>query len=151
MGEALYMEYTSIPPERTAAQIKAALVKAGAHKIMEEYAGGEISTIIFAIQSDGTDLPFRLPIRIDPIFKLLNGRRKYRRSYGAPGDLAQAKRVAWRQVYRWVQAQVALSQTGMVSVAEVFFPYLMNSAGHTLYEVAASRQFKALPYYENGK
>lgn len=141
----MFMETTSIPPERTAAEIRVELVKAGANKIMEEYAGGEISAVTFAISRNGSDIPFRLPIRVDPVFKALNTRRKsWDRSAKAPDDLAQAKRVAWRQVYRWIQAQVALIQTGMVQTEEVFFPYLSNGR-NTVYEIAAASDFKALP------
>lgn len=80
------------------------------------------------------------------------------RDYGAEGqigseatpqefvavDREQARRVAWRQLYRWVQAQVALIQTGMVKTQEVFMPYLRTSTGQTVYELAEQRGFKLM-------
>lgn len=142
----LFMETTAIEPERTAAEIHVELVKAGATKIMEEYADGRVVAITFAISANGDDLPFRLPVRTEPVFTLLQKRRKYEwdRKQSAAKDRAQAARVAWRQVYRWVQAQIALIQTGMVQTQEVFFPYLTRD-GKTIYEALAESQFKLLP------
>lgn len=53
-------------------------------------------------------------------------------------DEDKARRVAWRQIYRWVQAQLALVDTEMVKVEEVFFPYIQTKNGHTLYELHRS-------------
>lgn len=146
----MFMETTEVPPERTAAEIRVELVKAGASKIMEDYQNGRVVAITFAITVQGTDLPFRLPVRPEPVYKVLRARTKKfnswdRRSQGQDEKLrAQAERVAWRQVYRWIQAQVALIQTGMVAMQEVFFPYLTNGT-QTVYEVMAAQNFKALP------
>ena len=61
---------------------------------------------------------------------------------------AWAKRVAWRQILRWVQAQLAMIDTGMVKSEEVFLPYAMVNASDgqkTMYEAMAERKFMALP------
>jgi hypothetical protein len=148
--KALFMETTEVAPERTAAEIRVELVKGGASKIMEEYAVGRIVAVTFAVNVDGTDLPFRLPVRPEPIFKVLQKRRTqkpWRREEIAKleqSDRAQAERIAWRQIYRWVQAQLALCTTGMVTVQEVFFPYLSNGT-QSVYEIACQSGFKALP------
>ena len=46
-----------------------------------------------------------------------------------------------RQIFRWIQAQVALIETCMVQAAEVFYPYLQVSAEHTVYERAIAGGF----------
>jgi hypothetical protein len=43
--------------------------------------------------------------------------------------------VAWRQILRWVQAQMALVETKMVKVEEVFLPYIQGPGGQTVYEL----------------
>lgn len=142
---ALFMESTSISPERTAAMISLELVKAKANKIMNEYADGKLTAMKFAIDTPVGDLPFRLPVRIDPVFQILQSRRKFRsdRDKFAAADRAKAERVAWRQAYRWIQAQVAMIQTGMVSTQEVFMPYLTVN-GETLYEKLNAGGFQKL-------
>ncbi len=65
-----------------------------------------------------------------------------RRRRGPPPR--RAERIAWRQLLRWVQIQIAMIQTGMVDAAEVFLPY-MEVGGRTLYRAFADTQFKRLP------
>lgn len=43
-------------------------------------------------------------------------------------DPAQAKRTAWRQILRWIDAQLALIEVGQASAFEVFMPYLTTTA-----------------------
>jgi len=89
-------------------------------------------------------IPFKLPCRWKPIFNVLDGRKKrkpYRRSIEA-----QAKRVAWRQILRWIEAQLALVETNMVKMQEVFLPYLLQKDDKTLYEYLEEKNFKVLEY-----
>ena len=58
----------------------------------------------------------------------------------------QAKRIAWRQILRWVEAQLALVETGMVKIQEVFIPYMLMDKGKTLYEKLEETQFKMLEH-----
>ena len=61
---------------------------------------------------------------------------KLRRA-GRP-ERAQAVRVAWRIVKDWVEAQMALVETQMVTTAEVFLPYAVMKDGRTLAQHAAA-------------
>lgn len=50
-------------------------------------------------------------------------------------DTAQAKRIGWRLIFRWLQAQLALIQEAkMVDIKEVFLPYHWNGE-QTYYEL----------------
>jgi hypothetical protein len=133
----LYMETTQIPAERTAAEISSCLIQAGATQIATDYEGGEIKGLRWTMQIHGQDVLFAMPARVDPIFKALNDRRQssYLRQNKAPDDRAQAKRVGWRQLLRWVQAQVAMIECGMTEAAEVFFPYIqIPGTNQTLFQ-----------------
>ena len=73
-------------------------------------------------------LPFKLPINVDPVYQLLLSAK--RQPWGLDQDgkarvYAQAERTAWRIVREWVHAQVTLIQTQMVTVTEVFMPYML--------------------------
>lgn len=52
----------------------------------------------------------------------------------------QAQRVAWRILKTWVQAQMAIIETGMVSAEEVFLPYIMIE-GTSMFEALKGRRF----------
>lgn len=57
----------------------------------------------------------------------------------------QTERTAWRQVLRWVEAQLSMIEIGMVQTHEVFQPYaLIPGTEKTMFEAWES-QMKALP------
>ena len=127
----LYMETTRISVDKTAGELCMLLARSGATKIQQDYDGGVVCAMHFILRVGQNDLPYRLPVRVQAVYDLLaSGRRVRNRA-----DLMeQAKRVAWRQILRWVQAQLALIQTGMVQAAEVFLPYMSVAPKQTFYE-----------------
>jgi hypothetical protein len=129
------MGSTEIEVPRTIGEIQSFLVRMGALQVLTSYdpKTREPSGLCFTLDIKGMTIPFKLPARIEPIYKIIHGDAWGR---DAAKDMAQAKRVAWRQIYRWIQAQVALIETGMVAPAEVFYPYLQVSADETVYERA---------------
>lgn len=142
----LYMESTKIPAERTAQEIAHLLGQAGASSILTEYRERKVIGIGFRIHIAGNDVPFLLPVRSDSIFLHLQKRRSpANRMKNTDPDRQQADRVAWRQILRWVQAQLALIETGMVRVEEVFLPYCQMGPNETLFDRIEKRGFQALP------
>ncbi|MFA5499463.1 MAG: hypothetical protein WC404_00110 [Candidatus Omnitrophota bacterium] len=142
----LFMETTKIAPEITVSQIQAILGRYGAKAIMTEYENREVSAVSFQIDVAGQLVPFRLPCRWEAVMDFLCKRRKYgTRSIKSSAKIeAQAKRVAWRQVLRWIEAQMALVETNMVKVQEVFMPYMFLKSGKTLYEKIEQTGFAQL-------
>lgn len=145
----LFMETTKIEPDVTVAQIQAVLGRYGAGAIMTEYDKGQVTGVCFQINVSGKDIPFRLPCR----WEAIKDRFYNRRSRGVQSEkrhLAieeQAKRVAWRQILRWVEAQMALVETNMVKIQEVFMPYVQVSiTGQTLYEKLEQTKFQLLEH-----
>jgi hypothetical protein len=139
----IYMASTKIAVEKTAGEISSLLVAFGARRIVTECDSGEIIGISFSLMINDKEVPFSLPARWRPLLKAMYQDRK------TPNSLcneAQARRVAWRQVLRWIQAQLALIEVGMAEVQEVFLPYVVLNigTGETLYERIASGEFKQL-------
>jgi len=133
-GKPIFMGRTEIATEKTAAEIQQVLVASGARQIVADYGPqGNINGLRFVIEAQGMLLAFALPVRVEPLVKQLRG------------DRAQAERVAWRQLLRWVQAQMAMIEVGMVRAEEVYAPYMLQRDGRTLFELLAEAQFKALP------
>jgi len=137
----LYMEHTQIEAAKTAGEIQGLLAGAlSVSGIATEFDGGQITGLSFRIDVAGIPQTFRMPIRPEPVFRILNGRRKRFKQRNEEKDRAQSVRVAWRQVLRWIQAQIALIDTGMVDAGEVFFPYLVSRTHDlTLYDLAIER------------
>src|SRR5580704_9808928 len=99
--KSLFMESTEIPVQKTAGEILSLLVRAGATQVSLDYKGTKIVGMRFTYPVDMHEVPFRLPVRTEPIFKIINGRRtpdawkQYNRHDMAEKDREQAERVAW--------------------------------------------------------
>lgn len=151
--KAIFMETTGVSVDRTIGEIQAVLVRYGAGQIQTEYADGQITALRFRVQIKGSNIPFMLPCRWSQVKDAIIKRREASWSpnlteYQKKGlrerafkDLeVQARRVAWRQVLRWVEAQFAMVETEMVKLEEVFMPYIvMDKKGTTLFEVIDKR------------
>lgn len=145
------METTKINPEKTVGEIQETLGKYGASAIRTDYERGEVVAVSFTIQINHDQIPFRLPCRWPAVLETLMARIRGKRSQDYLNKkrdeyTPQAKRIAWRQILRWVEAQLALVETGMVKIQEVFIPYMLMDKGKTLYEKLEETQFKMLEH-----
>ena len=124
----------------------AELVKAGATAINTDYRDGVIVGLRWVMKVRGIDQLFDMPARIAPVEKLLFARRK---GFLSDNDRTriheQARRVAWRQLLRWIQAQMAMIACGMAESGEVFFAYLQSPGGQSTFEVFAEQGMRMLP------
>lgn len=142
MAKSIFMEGTEISTERSLAEISAILMEFGAKQILTEYEDRQISSISFRLEIEGQILSFRLPCRWKVILQYFQARRMAT-MHKEPIE-NQAKRVAWRQILRWLQAQLALLDTKMVEPSEVFLPYMQNRKGKTLFEEIKGGGYKML-------
>jgi hypothetical protein len=130
----LYMETTEIAAEKTAGEIISALVTAGATQVNTEYEAGKITGLRWIMRINGQDMLFAMPARVEPVYQILYSRVKDRWGIDKAKIREKAVRVAWRQLLRWVQAQLAMVECGMAETSEVFFPYIQTGMGQSLFE-----------------
>ena len=84
---------------------------------------------------------FALPCNIDSVLVKLTEQRVM---VTAPESRRQqAIRTSWRILKDLVEAQMALLETGMVTMDEIFLPYKLTG-GQTLCQALAAGEFKAL-------
>lgn len=81
-------------------------------------------------------VPYKLPVRIEPVFQYLQNRRAdaWSKNNYAERDRNKAERIAWRQLFWWLKSQMALIQLGMSEPAEVLMPYAIGAGGETMFE-----------------
>lgn len=144
---------TKIDPDKTAAEIAKCLSMHGASAVMTEYdpVDNYVTALSFKIKINDREMAFRLPSDWKPVYEILiKGKRRPNSYYTGSRSLAhwesehrlQAVRTAWRIIKDWVEAQMALVETQMVTTAQVFLPYAVMPNGKTLSEnVAANPQF----------
>lgn len=129
-SKTIFMETTTKSVEQTAAEIQKELKDYGLKQFMFTYDGGEIAGVHFSLEVGPAQMSYRLPINHRPLWvKAQKGQTKYIKTED------QARKVAWRQTLRWIEAQLALVDTGMVELPEVFLPYMLAEKERTVYEL----------------
>ncbi len=123
---------TSISHEKTISEIMKCLSKGGASKIiMDNNSNGDPIALTFQIYFRNNMLAFSLPVRTESVLEIMKRDKKIPRSKCTHD---QALRVSWRILKDWIEAQMAICQSGMTEVAEVFLPYAVTKSGLTLFE-----------------
>jgi hypothetical protein len=130
-------EAPAVPAERSARAISAELVTIGATQISLRYRSGEVVGLTWSMPVRGTDVNFAMPARTAGVLKSLLERQKGPVSAERRQQLEErARRIAWRALLHWVEAQVVLAKSGIVEPAEPFCAYAMDH-GKSLYECFA--------------
>lgn len=132
---------TTVPAGRTIGQVQGLLVEAGARQVMTEYDDvGRALGIAFAVHTANGVRTFVLPVDSERVLKVLV-RDGVPPRYATP---EHGERVAWRIVKDWVEAQLAIIRTEMVTLDQVMLPYMRGGDGRTVYELYLDQQL-ALP------
>jgi len=121
---------TTVAVAKTLAEITKRLVLVGARGIAQEYDGGRLVGLEFAIQVGPEIVSYRLPCRTTAVRDVLKRQRVAAR-YLTPDHV---ERVAWRILGDWIAAQVAIIETEMVTLPQVMLPYMRTEDGSTVFE-----------------
>ncbi len=134
---------TSIQAAKTVSEIQSILSAHGARSVIIDYGeDGLIEALSFVVLTPQSELNIRLPIDSQATFRVLerqagSGKIPYR---FVTRD--QAVRVAWRIIKDWTEAQMAILETEMVRMEQIFLPYMVTRNGQTLFEKLESKQFQ---------
>ena len=120
---------TTIAAEKSIGEIQKMLAARGAETIVVQYVNGRPGALFFIIPTSYGKVPFRLPANIEAITRVMERQQVRKR---VPLDMAE--RVAWRIIKDWCKAQMAILETEMVDLEQIFLPYMV-SQNKTLYEV----------------
>jgi hypothetical protein len=122
---------TKIDPAKTAGEVQTILVKAGAVGVAMQFDNGDPVGLAFTAMTPFGLREFTLPTNWEAVQRVLR-RQKVQPAFQT---VEHAKRVAWRIVKDWVEAQLAIIQTEMVTIDQVMLPYMRNGDdGRTVFE-----------------
>ena len=121
---------TTVTALKSIGEIQGILVAHGAEHILMDYKDGEPVGLSFIVATQFGSVPFKLPSNIERVHAVLN---KQRVRTNVPRDMAI--RVAWRILKDWVRAQMAILETEMVSIEQIFLPYMQNQDGKILFDI----------------
>lgn len=120
---------TSKTASQTVGEIQTILAKNGARQIMFDYSDdGHISCVCFTIVTSQGIQGVKLPGNTEKMLEVLH-RQKIK------ADYQKAENVAWRNIKDWLDAQLAILETEMVTIDQVMLPYFVNKNGETAYEL----------------
>lgn len=104
-----------------------------------------VSAVFFEIRRDGKIMAFRLPARIEAVYKVFHNSYTNKGAIREDKLWIQAERTAWKIVSDWVAAQAAMIKLEQAELMEIFLPYAYIKKGnHTLYEVIKKEGYKLL-------
>jgi hypothetical protein len=133
---------TTVPVARTIGAVQALLVEAGARAIQTEYDNvGRPISIAFSVETAYGLRYFILPVNARQVETVLKRDRAVQARFQTP---EHAERVAWRIVKDWLEAQLAIIKSGMVTLDQVMLPYMRADNGKTTFELYRDQQL-ALP------
>ena len=144
---------TEVPPERSVAEITSLLVRKGARSVTQDFFDdGRYRAVTFIMVVGGIPTRFQLPVNIDGVAGALLKEKPYNYSRHRGGHDAyirkmreRAEWISWRILKDWVEAQMALIESGQADSAQVFLPYVVEQSGRTIYELfVEANQQKAL-------
>lgn len=121
---------TQIAAMKTVAEVQAHLARAGATGVATEYDDGRPIAVMFRAPTPFGPREFALPVHREKVLAVLK-RQKVAPKFQT---LEQAERVAWRIVKDWVEAQLAIIQTEMVTIDQVMLPYMRTDDGSTVFQ-----------------
>lgn len=129
---------TTISVDRTLGEVQRILARSGCAAVATNYdEAGRAVGLSFTLRTPHGERAFSLPVNLDGVQALLSTpqvqalARRRGKKYDSP---EHAEAVAWRVVKDWLEAQLALIDANMATLAQVMLPYLRVDDDHTLYE-----------------
>ena len=140
----LFTYTTSIEPQKTVAEIHDILVAHGAESILSNYnkETKKIESLSFIVDTPHGKIAIKLPCNPKPVYKILKQQNRESKIPSRFVDEHQALRVSWRIILYWIKAQMAILETEMVKIEQVFLPYMTMQDGRTLYEKMLDSRFQ---------
>jgi hypothetical protein len=121
---------TTIDAGKTAAEVQQILARAGAKAVSIDYDEGLPVALTFMIVFVEQPIHFRLPCNAEGVLKAL---QRSKLPYSKK-TIHQARRVAWRIIKDWTEAQLAIVESQQAQMTEVFMPYVLAENGRTMFE-----------------
>ena len=141
---------TRVEAHRTVSEVTAILVRHGASRIVQDFdRSGNVVALKWSLDGRYGTLGYAMPVNYEAVYDVLTDEGLiFKRD--TDRRMAQARRVAWRILKDWIEAQIALLESGMVEMEEIFLPYMLAGTGdRTLYKALVDGQFRDLHLITN--
>jgi hypothetical protein len=128
---------TTMAPERTAAECVLLLGRYGASQVTLFFNPARLPVgITFTLDAGQGLRGYKLGVDFDRTLNALTKASLPR----ANTNRFQAQRTAWKTLQAWLETQLTLVETGLMSAEEVLLPYEVNAEGRSRWEVESERR-----------
>lgn len=134
---------TTISTARTISEIERLLALYGASAIQKRYKNAEVFSFVFTITGPYGTQTFQLPLDV-PAFqqRLIDLKNNGELPGISKKDVSnpdKARRIGWRVIKDWVDAQLTLIDAGQLTMQDVFFQYMIDEGGRPLRQVVGKK------------
>ncbi len=137
---------TQIKIEKTMGEIETILAINGATHIFKMYDDKGIPiAMAFKTIVNGQELAFKLPMEEEKILQVFKNQERAGKLPNRFNNIDQARRTGWRIIRDWTYAQMALLEINLVTLDEIFLPYMYNQKlDKTMYEIMQEKNFNLM-------
>ena len=130
---------TSIAVSKSAGEVIGLLSRGGVKSIGQELdSSGNPVGVNFSMLTEYGVRYFELPVKVEGVLAALKQDKRTTSTQRTP---EHAAKVAWRIAKDWLEAQIALIDSGLATLDEVLLPYMIgNKAGQTMYQLYLNEQ-----------
>lgn len=126
-----YAENTSVPAERSRAEIERTLTRYGAQQFMYGWNGTD-AVIAFRMKDRHVRFLLPMPDKDDPAFKTTPTGRRRRDAGAAEKEWEKATRQRWRALALVVKAKLEAVESGIAEFEDEFLAYIMLADGSSV-------------------
>lgn len=132
---------TQIDSMKTIGEVQKVLVSHGAKKIITDFDDdGTPKALTFQLSVKDQVVAYSLPANWNGVLKAMEKQKVPKKFI----NKEQAIRISWRILKDWVEAQMAIVESELAGMAEVFLPYTVMKTGNTLYQEIESGSLKRM-------
>lgn len=143
---------TTISAEKSISEIEMILAQHGATDIYKQYNNsGQCISLSFAIIGQGPQffrVGYRLPLNVKGLHQVMKNMKKEGKLKNISKENIKkeetARRVGWRIIRDWIHAQMALIESEIVTIDQVFLPFACVDENRTVYDVVKDKEFLKL-------
>jgi len=131
---------TRIDEDVSAAECTRILRKHGAKAVALMFDDDSVTGLTFKITTATGDRSYHLPVRAEGMQRQLQAAHAAglllatKHNAATYTSIGHARRVAWRQLKDWLEAQLALVEVGMWELSEVMLPWELVDGETTMYQ-----------------
>lgn len=130
---------TLVPIRQTIHEIDDVLSRYGAIEFSRIGSAAKPTGVRFTLVGELGPAAFHIEVNTNGVQRRLEEEYAAGKIHRGRSSPDQAERTAWRQLYRWLEANLAAIDSGLLTATQLLSPFLEVAPGRTVYDVLVER------------